>query len=169
MCGCCIIRSLFGNSQKCLHSVSRSNNYIQFISSTIFTIPLKYSLGFFLQNYPKFFSMEWIGRSTKISTRLLLWYERLSGISQSVPDSLKAWKIFWTSNFIMKLTDKGLITQTKIYKNSFHQCCLLLAHATQWHIKFIFIFFLPWTIKQKKIGCVIVACASIDGTNFCRF
>ena len=36
---------------------------------------------------------------------------RLSGISQS----LKAWKIFWTS-FIMKLTDKGLITQTKSTK-----------------------------------------------------
>ena len=48
---------------------------------------------------------------------------RLSGIRQS---SLKAWKIFWTSNFIMKLTDKGLITPTKIYKNSFHQCWHML-------------------------------------------
>ena len=83
--------------------------------------------------------MEWIGRSKKISTRLLLWYERLSGISQSVPDSLKAWKIFWTSNFIMKLTDKGLITQTKSTKirsiNAAGTC------YTQWHIQFFALLF----------------------------
>ena len=64
---------------------------------------------------------------------------RLSGVSQS---SLKAWKIFWTSNFIMKLTDKGLITQTKIYKNSFHQCW----HMLQWHIQF----FLLYCSGEKK-------------------
>ena len=64
---------------------------------------------------------------------------RLSGIRQS---SLKAWKIFWTSNFIMKLTDKGLITPTKIYKNSFHQCW----HMLQWHIQF----FLHYCSGEKK-------------------
>ena len=65
---------------------------------------------------------------------------RLSGIRQS---SLKAWKIFWTSNFIMKLTDKGLITPTKIYKNSFHQC---------WHMLYndISNFFLHYCSGEEK-------------------
>ena len=66
---------------------------------------------------------------------------RLSGISQS---SLKAWKIFWTSNFIMKLTDKGLITQTKSTKirsiNAAGTC------YTQWHIQFFALLF-----EKKKI------------------
>ena len=76
---------------------------------------------------------------------------RLSGIRQS---SLKAWKIFWTSNFIMKLTDKGLITPTKIYKNSFHQC---------WHMLYNdisnFFFALLFRGGKKKI------CQGIESKN----